>query len=80
MVDLVSTSPSPSLTLNLHPSAVVPSGRATLTVTDTHTGTLLPGLWYTVPITATGDGVTQATHVDLLVGGTRVHLPSVAKQ
>jgi parallel beta-helix repeat protein len=80
MVDLISTSPSPSLTLNLHPSAVVPSGRATLTVTDTHTGTLLPGLWYTVPITATGDGVTQATYVNLLVGGTRVHLPSVAKK
>lgn len=80
MVDLIYTSPSPSLILSLHPSAVAPSERATLTITDTHTGTLLPGLWYTVPVTATGDGVTQATCVNLLVGGTRVHLPSVAKE
>jgi hypothetical protein len=80
MIDLVSISPSPSLTLNLHPPTVGPSGQAALTITDTHTGTVLPGLWYTVPVTATGDGVTQATRVSLLVGGTRVHLPSVAKK
>ncbi|MBE9509085.1 MAG: hypothetical protein IMY86_13695 [Chloroflexi bacterium] len=65
---------SPSLALTLSPGAIAPGAVATLTLTDAHAGTLRPGLWYTVPITGTGGGVTQTTHVDLLVGGTRVWL------
>ncbi len=77
-VNLVAASPSPSLTLSLVPSVVTPPGQATLTITDTHVGTaLLPGLWYTVLITATGGGFTQTSSVDLLVGGKRVYLPWV---
>ena len=96
-VTLVATSPSPSLILSLHPTAVTPSNQATLVITDTHpstgsprlrsgqagqvTGsTLLPGLWYNIPITATGGGVTQATTASLLVGGTRVYLPLATKE
>ena len=68
------------MTLSLHPTAITPPGQATLIFTDTHTGTtLLPGLWYTVPITATGGGATQATHVGLLVGGARVWLPVILR-
>ena len=79
-VTLIAASPSPSLTLSLAPAAVTPSGQATLTITDTHTGsTLLPGLWYTVPITGTGGGFTQMTSVSLLVGGARFYLPVALK-
>jgi len=53
----------------------------TLTVTDSHPGpSLLPGAWYTIPITASGASVTQTLSVDLLVGGARVWLPIVFKQ
>jgi hypothetical protein len=79
-VSLVAPSPSPSLTLSLVPSALNPPGQATLTVTDTHTGTLTSGLWYSLPITATGGGITQSTSASLLVGGARLYLPLVIKE
>jgi parallel beta-helix repeat protein len=80
-VTLIAASPSLSLTLSLAPTAVTPPGQATLTVTDTHSGlALLPGLWYTVPITGTGDGVTSSISVNLLVGGVRVYLPLIVKE
>ena len=79
-VSLVASSPSPSLTLQLVPTEVIPPGQATLTVTDSHPGpTLLPGLWHNIPITAT-NGMTQTTSVGLLVGGARVYLPLVLKR
>jgi len=78
-VTLVAASPSSSLTLSLTPTTVAQSSQATLTVTDSHMGqTLLPGLWYTIPITAT-NGVAQTTSVGLLVGGARVYLPLVVR-
>jgi hypothetical protein len=52
----------------------------TLTVTDTHPiGPLLPGVAYSLPITATGGSVTKTLSVGLLVGGVRVYLPVVLK-
>jgi hypothetical protein len=78
-ISLVASSPSSSLALQLAPTSVISSGQATLTITDSHTDpALLPGLWYTVPITAT-DGVTQTTSVSLLVGGARLYLPLILK-
>jgi hypothetical protein len=79
IVALAANSPSPSLTVEIAPTAVDPTGQATLTVADSHAGPLLPGLWYTVPITGTGGGVTQVTSVHLLVGGVRVYLPLILK-
>ena len=80
-VALIAASPSPSLTLHLKPTALTPPGQATLTITDSHPGpALVPGLWYTVPITTTGGGITQSTRVKLLVGGARVYLPVVLRQ
>jgi parallel beta-helix repeat protein len=79
-VGLVTVSPSPSLTLSLVPDSVTPPAGATLTVTDTHTGPLPSGLWYTLPITASGAGFTQTTSVGLLVGGTQIYLPLVIKE
>jgi hypothetical protein len=78
-VALTAASPSPSLTLSLTPTVVTAPGQATLAVTDTHVGALLPGLWYGVPITATGGTVTQTTSVGLLVGGARVYLPLILR-
>jgi hypothetical protein len=79
-VNLIAASPSPSLTLSLAPSALTPPGQATLTLTDTHSGsTLVPGLWYTLPTTGTGGGITQMASVDLLVGGVRTYLPLITK-
>jgi hypothetical protein len=79
-VNLVAASPSPSLTLDLFPAAVVPPGQATLTITDTHTEMLVPSLWYTVPITATASDITQTMSVGLLVEGARVYLPIVLRE
>jgi hypothetical protein len=77
-VNLFAASPSPDLALHLHPSSVTPPDQATLTITDTHTESgSLPGQWYTVPITATGGGLTQTAQVTLLVGGARAYLPVI---
>lgn len=76
-ISLVTASPSPSLTLQLVPTQVIPPGQAILTATDAHTGTvLLPGLHYDIPITGT-NGATQTIRVSLIVGGARVYLPSI---
>ena len=80
-VTIAAASPSPSLTLSLAPAAVTPLDYVTLTVTDTHTGsTLLPGLWYGIPITGTGGSVMRTAGVWLLVGGGRVYLPLIVKE
>lgn len=79
-ITLTATSPSPSVMVGLGPAMIVPPGQVTLTLTDTHpAGTLLPGLWYSLPITATGGGIAQTTMVGLLVGGMRVYLPVILK-
>jgi hypothetical protein len=74
-VSLTATSPSPDLSLAWSQKEVTPPAQAVLVITDCHPGPiLLPGLWVTIPITATGD-VVQTTSVALLVGGTRSYLP-----
>jgi hypothetical protein len=78
-VTLTATSSSPGLILGLTPTVIAPPGQATLTVTDTHTGELIPGLWYAISITATGGGDTQSVRVGLLVGGMRLYLPLILK-
>jgi hypothetical protein len=79
-VTLDAVNPSPSLTLELSPTILSPPASGLLTLTDTHpAGPLLPGLWYSVPITAAGGGLTQTATVGLLVGGTRTYLPVILK-
>ncbi|MFN8459608.1 MAG: VCBS repeat-containing protein, partial [Anaerolineae bacterium] len=79
-VSLNVTNPSPAnLTLNLTPSSVTPAGSVTLTVTDLHVSNPVPGLFYNLPIVATGGGVTRTVTVSLLVGGNKVYLPVVLK-
>ena len=78
-VTVTVSSPSPSVTIGLSGSIVNVPGSLTLIVTDTHPiGS--PAIWYSLPITATGNGVTHVTQVGLLVGGARVHLPLVLRQ
>jgi hypothetical protein len=79
-VTLTTASPSPSLTLQLLPASLTPPGQVTLIVTDTHpAGPLLPGIWYSLPITGTGGGLTQTASASLLVGGARTYLPVILR-
>jgi parallel beta-helix repeat protein len=82
-VTLSAASPAPSLTLKLMPGSVVPPDQAILTVTDTHPvvgSALMPGLWYTIPVTGTGNGSSHVLFVDLLVGGVRNYLPLTLRE
>jgi parallel beta-helix repeat protein len=79
-VSLVTASPSPSLTASLSPTSLAPPGRATLITTDSHPGpSLMPGEWYTIPVTASG-GKTRTASVNLLVGGLHLYLPTILKE
>ncbi|MFQ5575783.1 MAG: hypothetical protein ACE5G8_02210, partial [Anaerolineae bacterium] len=81
-INLVAGTPSPSLTVTITPPTLTPPDGATLTVKDRHTGTgsvLAPGLWFSIPITVTGNGNVVTTSVGLLVGGSKVYLPLVLK-
>jgi hypothetical protein len=78
-VTLVADNPPASVTWRLVPTQINPPGWATLVVTDSHAGPVqLPGLWYSIPITATND-ITRTTSVRLLVGGARLYLPIILK-
>lgn len=76
-MNLAVASPSPSLTLQL-PVLATPPITVLLRVTDTHP-VGFPAQWFTLPITATGNGVTRTLSMGLLVGGVRVYLPVVWK-
>jgi hypothetical protein len=81
-VTITVSSPSPSVTIGLSGSIAAASmpvpGSITLTVTDTHPiGS--PAIWYSIPITATGSGVTHVLNAGLLIGGEHVYLPLVRK-
>ncbi len=74
-------SPLPAeLLAGLSSSSLQPGQTATLTITDTRSGTLLPGLNYTIAITATSEILAQYSQVRLLVGGARLFLPLIRCQ
>jgi len=78
-VALTVTNPSPSLLTSLTPTSLTAHGQATLTVTDTHTAPLSPGLWYTLPIEGKSGESTQTTSARLLIGGVQRFLPVIFK-
>ena len=79
-VNLLTASPSASLTLDILPNNVTPPGQATLWVTDTHApGDVAGGVQFTLPVTGTAGGQTRSAGVELLVGGQQVYLPSLLK-
>jgi hypothetical protein len=77
---LTVASPSSLLAVGLN-SPILTAGKVvTLTVTDGHVEPeILPALAYTMPITATGSGLTGTTSVRLFVGGRWVYLPIVLR-
>jgi hypothetical protein len=78
-VTLAVNSPAPEVLVDLTPSTLPSAGQATLTVTDTHSGPLQPGLFYRIPITGTGGELTHVVEAGLLVGGERIYLPLIRK-
>jgi hypothetical protein len=79
-VALVQGPAPPSAAVSLAPKEVAPGGKATLAITDTHSGSsLMPGLFHTITITATGDGVVRNATVGMLVYGSRMYLPTAVK-
>ena len=77
-VTATTSSPSPSLTVQLSSINFTLPKTITLTVTDTHPhGT--SAIWYSIPITATGGSVLRSATVSILIGGTRIYLPTLLK-
>jgi hypothetical protein len=68
-----------SLTGTLVPESFLPPAQATLTLTDTHMTPQSPGLWYPLALVAEGGGVSKKYDFWLLVDGSLVFLPVVAK-
>lgn len=70
----------PDLLRNLSATSLTPPGLVTITLTDTHpSGPLVPGVWHTLSVIATGGDITRTAAVDLLVGGTQTYLPTILK-
>lgn len=78
-VALTVTNPSPYLTTTLSSPVLVPGAVETLTIANSHSGTILPSITYTLPISATGGGFSGTTSVRLSVGGARLHVPILPK-
>ena len=77
-VTITASSPSPSVMIGLSGSITNVPGSISLIVTDTHPiGS--PAIWYSIPITATGSGVTHTVPIGVLIGGMRIYLPTVLK-
>ncbi len=74
-------SPSPFLAIDLSPptSFAPPGGQTTLTLRDLHDPSFKDGLWYTIPITATGNGLARTARVGLIVNGRRGYLPLILR-
>jgi hypothetical protein len=76
---LSTASPSTDLSIDLNPTVITPPAQGLMTVTDLHGGSgLMPGVWYTIPVTATA-GVAYQADVHLLVGGSRTYLPVIVR-
>ena len=76
---LSATNIYPDLNMSLTPSQILPGQTATLTLTDTRSGSLNPGVWHTIPIDATNGDLTFNIEVTLLIGGERVYLPMISR-
>jgi hypothetical protein len=74
-VSLADVSPPSDLLVDLSPAPVAPGGFATLVVTDTHAGPLLPGLVYPLEVEGSGGAFVESATALLLVGGVRIYLP-----
>ena len=79
-VVLTASNTSPDLSFELTATEILPGNSVLLTVTHHNIDTVvLPGLWHTVPVTATGGNITWVRSVSLLIGGDRIYLPLLIK-
>jgi hypothetical protein len=70
----------PALSPEWSDTTITLPAEVTLTVTDNHpAGPLIPGMWYTFEITATGGEFVQTLDVQLLVGGVKSFIPWISK-
>jgi hypothetical protein len=69
----------PNLHVALAPDSVTPGRVAVLLLTDTHSGSLLPGLAQTLVVTGTAPGASDSVTVTLMVGGIRLYLPAIVR-
>lgn len=74
-LNLVATESYPDISVSLSQPTILPGQTVMLTVTDSRSGTLSPGVWHTISLTGTNSNLSLETEVTLLVGGERVFLP-----
>jgi len=70
---------TPAMNYSIQPENIAVPATATLTLTDTHTGTLHPGIIHIVTVTAIDRGDTQTATARILVGGWRLYLPLILR-
>ncbi len=75
-VTLNPINPAAELAVQINPTVVTPPGQTTLTLTDLHTD-LPGGVWYTIPLEASGGGLEDNLVINLLVNGKTVYLPLI---
>jgi hypothetical protein len=72
--------PNPKLDVSINPPSITKEQIGVIAITNTYTDTLMsPGIWHTLPVTATGTSLSLSGQVQLLVGGVRIFLPMVIK-
>ena len=69
-----------NISIRLAPSIIRPGAPATLTLTDTHEGSLSSGVMHRILVTGTSGGMVKTGAVHLLVGGTHAYLPIVTRE
>lgn len=79
-VVLTASNVSSDLSFQWGATEIAPGSSTSLTVTHYGTETvMLPGLWRTIPMTATGGNITWKRSIRLLIGGSRIYLPVLVK-
>jgi hypothetical protein len=69
----------PDLSPSVSPASVMPPGEATVTLQYVGGGaSASTGVWFTIPVTAQGGGITRIGTINLLVGGARIYLPTIS--
>jgi hypothetical protein len=78
-VDLSHSPAPPGLLVSLQPTQLSAGESASLVLQDIHSGSLSPGIQYTITITGTSQNELDTLNVHLLVGGERLFLPMIAR-
>ena len=73
--------PSPDLTCDLEKSSINPGEEVALIVTDHHDpgAYIIPGLWYTITISASHESAWQDKEIRVMVGGEKYYIPFLGR-